>query len=312
MPQWDFLEFPRRAAAGAIRRFDLRMQAEVTDLIEEGGRVVGVRATTPDGDARRSARRSSSAPTAAARPCASAPASRSRTSARRSTCCGCGCRAATSDGDEPLGRIGAGKMFVMLDRGDYWQCAYRHPEGRGRGGARPRASRRSAPTSSSSRRSMHDRVQELSSWDDVKLLTVQGRPLAAMAPAGAAVHRRRRACDVAGRRRRHQPRRPGRGRGGQPAGRAAARGHRQRRRSRGGAAPPHVPDAGDPAPAGVHAEQRAQRACWPAAARRRRPGRCGWSAAVPMLQRIPARLVGLGVRPEQCWHAGHCRRQPRA
>ena len=32
--------------------------------------------------------------------------------------------------------------------------------------------------------------------------------------------------------------------------------------------------------------------------RRRHHGRCGCSAACPMLQRIPARLVGVGVRPE--------------
>src|SRR5689334_8346157 len=48
MPQWDFLNFlaerGRRYPA-----FHLRMQAQVTDLIEDGGRVVGVRATTPDG-----------------------------------------------------------------------------------------------------------------------------------------------------------------------------------------------------------------------------------------------------------------------
>ena len=35
-------------------------------------------------------------------------------------------RSATS----PLGRFDAGRIFVMLNRGDYWQCALRHPEGR--------------------------------------------------------------------------------------------------------------------------------------------------------------------------------------
>src|SRR4051794_27394619 len=48
MPQWDFLDF----LAEQGRRyptFHLRMQAEVTGLVEEGGRVVGVRATTPGG-----------------------------------------------------------------------------------------------------------------------------------------------------------------------------------------------------------------------------------------------------------------------
>ena len=49
MPQWDFLNF--LAAHGKrYPTFDLRMQAEATDLIEEAGRVVGVRAKTPDGE----------------------------------------------------------------------------------------------------------------------------------------------------------------------------------------------------------------------------------------------------------------------
>src|SRR4030088_1459893 len=45
MPQWDFLNF----LAEKGRRypgFSLLMQAEVTDLIEEGGRIVGVNAVT--------------------------------------------------------------------------------------------------------------------------------------------------------------------------------------------------------------------------------------------------------------------------
>jgi 2-polyprenyl-6-methoxyphenol hydroxylase-like FAD-dependent oxidoreductase len=45
IPQWDFLNF----LAGHAKRypnFHLRMQAEVTDLLEEGGRIAGVRAST--------------------------------------------------------------------------------------------------------------------------------------------------------------------------------------------------------------------------------------------------------------------------
>ena len=34
-----------------------------------------------------------------------------------------------SDGQQTLGRIQAGVVFVMLDRGDYWQCAYVIPKG---------------------------------------------------------------------------------------------------------------------------------------------------------------------------------------
>src|SRR5579864_2378616 len=48
MPQWDFLDFLAKHGK-PYKTFDLRMQAEATDLIEEGGRVVGVRAKTPDG-----------------------------------------------------------------------------------------------------------------------------------------------------------------------------------------------------------------------------------------------------------------------
>ena len=48
MPQWDFLNF--LAGHGKdYKTFDLHMHAEATDLIEEAGRVVGVRAKTPDG-----------------------------------------------------------------------------------------------------------------------------------------------------------------------------------------------------------------------------------------------------------------------
>ena len=48
MPQWDFLDFIAEHAR-RYPAFHLHMRAEVTDLIEEDGRVVGVRATTPEG-----------------------------------------------------------------------------------------------------------------------------------------------------------------------------------------------------------------------------------------------------------------------
>jgi 2-polyprenyl-6-methoxyphenol hydroxylase-like FAD-dependent oxidoreductase len=48
VPQWDFLDF-LAAQARRYRGFRLRMQAEVTDLLIEGERVVGVRARTPEG-----------------------------------------------------------------------------------------------------------------------------------------------------------------------------------------------------------------------------------------------------------------------
>src|SRR3989449_3252646 len=48
MPQWDFLNFLAERGA-RYPTFTLRMQAEVTGLIEEAGSVVGLQATTPDG-----------------------------------------------------------------------------------------------------------------------------------------------------------------------------------------------------------------------------------------------------------------------
>src|SRR5580700_2018845 len=47
MPQWDFLNFLAERGK-RYKTFDLRMNAEATDLIEAGGRVVGLRAKTPD------------------------------------------------------------------------------------------------------------------------------------------------------------------------------------------------------------------------------------------------------------------------
>ena len=41
MPQWDFLNFLAEQGK-RYTTFDLRMQAEATDLIEENGRIVGV------------------------------------------------------------------------------------------------------------------------------------------------------------------------------------------------------------------------------------------------------------------------------
>src|SRR4029079_9139910 len=47
MPQWDFLDFLADHGKKYKKRFDLRMRAEATGLIEQGGRIVGVRATMP-------------------------------------------------------------------------------------------------------------------------------------------------------------------------------------------------------------------------------------------------------------------------
>jgi len=48
-PQWDFLDLLARAGA-AEENFELRLNCEVTDVLSESGRIVGVRYSGPDGD----------------------------------------------------------------------------------------------------------------------------------------------------------------------------------------------------------------------------------------------------------------------
>ena len=76
-----------------------------------------------------------------------------------------------SDESAVMARIDSGSMFVMLDRGDYWQCAYVIPKGsaeamRAGGIEKVRALiARLMPF-------LADRIGELKSVDDLKLLTV--------------------------------------------------------------------------------------------------------------------------------------------
>jgi 2-polyprenyl-6-methoxyphenol hydroxylase-like FAD-dependent oxidoreductase len=170
MPQWDFLNF--LADRGRhYKQFDLRMRAEVTGLIEEAGRVVGVRANTPEGEL----------------------------AVRADLTVGCDGRHSTvreqaglqtdeygvpmdvlwfrvvrrdSDDAEVFGHIEAGTLLVMLDRGDYWQCAYVIPKGdvdrvkaNGIEAFRERVVELSP--------FLADRIGELKSFDDVKLLSVK-------------------------------------------------------------------------------------------------------------------------------------------
>lgn len=169
MPQWEFLDF-LADHANEYPHFKLRMQAEVTDLIEEQGRVTGVRVSTPEGplevradllvaaDGRRSVVREK-----AGLEVLDIGAPMDVLWMRVSKHPG--------DPSQLLGRIEAGQMLVMIDRGDYWQCAYLISKGslerlRQEGLPAFRAKlARVAPF-------LADRLEELQSWDDIKLLTV--------------------------------------------------------------------------------------------------------------------------------------------
>jgi 2-polyprenyl-6-methoxyphenol hydroxylase-like FAD-dependent oxidoreductase len=169
MPQWDFLNF--LADHGRrYKQFDLRMRAEATDLIEEGGRIVGLRANTPDGelviradlvvgcDGRHSTLREKAG-------------LRSEDYGAPMDVLWFRVTRRNNDGNDVFGHIEAGMMLVMLDRGDYWQCAYVIPKG---GIERVKASGIEAFRNCVVELSpfLAGRIGELKSFDDVKLLSV--------------------------------------------------------------------------------------------------------------------------------------------
>ncbi|GEP09916.1 FAD-dependent oxidoreductase [Methylobacterium gnaphalii] len=169
IPQWDFLDFLAKAGR-RYARFRLLMQAEAVDLIESDGRIVGVRARTPEGetainadlviaaDGRHSLMRDRSGLEGEA---FGAPMDVLwfRLSRR------------DSDGEGGGGWFGRGHLLVTIDRGDYWQCAFVVPKGsdaaiRAEGLAAFRKGVAAlAPF-------LADRVDEIQDFDTVKLLTV--------------------------------------------------------------------------------------------------------------------------------------------
>jgi 2-polyprenyl-6-methoxyphenol hydroxylase-like FAD-dependent oxidoreductase len=170
MPQWDFLNFLAEVGS-RYPTFQVRMNAEVTDLIEEGGLVVGLRAKTPDGplevrsalvvgaDGRHSVVRAKAGLSVEE---FGAPMDVLWFRISRKS----------HDPIDPMGRFDTGRIFIMLNRGDYWQCGFVIAKGslsevHAKGLAAFRDSVAAlAPF-------VADRVQELREWDSIKLLTVQ-------------------------------------------------------------------------------------------------------------------------------------------
>jgi 2-polyprenyl-6-methoxyphenol hydroxylase-like FAD-dependent oxidoreductase len=169
MPQWDFLDF----LADYGRRyptFHLVMNAEVTGLTRAGGVVTGIRAQTPDGpldvsapltigaDGRHSIVRAQAGLTVQT---FGAPIDVlwMRLSRRE------------SDRAETLGVVKAGFVLVTLNRGDYWQCAFVIPKG-GFSALQARGIESFRRDIATIVPFLADRVGELGTWDDIKLLTV--------------------------------------------------------------------------------------------------------------------------------------------
>ena len=169
MPQWDFLDF--LVDHGRLYpTFDLRMEAEVVDLIEEGGRCAGVRATTPSGPLEVRADL-----TIAADGRHSIVRERARLDVERlgAPIDVLWMRLSKRAGDPAmiLGHLAAGHIFVMLDRGAYWQCALVIPKG-GFDTIREAGIESFQRTLVEIVPFLGDRVSELKDWDQIRLLTV--------------------------------------------------------------------------------------------------------------------------------------------
>lgn len=170
MPQWEFLNFITDQGK-RYAPFHVGMQTEVTDLIEERGRIVGVKAKTPNGVTETRAAftvgadgRNSIVRERAGLQVMDIGAPMDvlwmRFSRRR------------SDPGQTFGRAEAGKVFVMVDREEYWQCGLVIPKGAA-DEIRQRGIEPFREEIGNIQPFLRDRVGELRDWGDVSLLTVK-------------------------------------------------------------------------------------------------------------------------------------------
>jgi 2-polyprenyl-6-methoxyphenol hydroxylase-like FAD-dependent oxidoreductase len=170
VPQWDFLEFITREAA-RFPSFRLLKNAEVLDLIQRDGVVAGVRYRAEERDQQMSAALTVGADGHSARTREAAGLPLLETSPPMDVLW---FRLPRHPGEPRAvaGRLGAGRVLVMLDRGDYWQIAFVIAKGtadriRDAGLDRFRQEvGRVAPE-------LSDRVSTITDWEQVKLLTVR-------------------------------------------------------------------------------------------------------------------------------------------
>src|SRR5262249_199687 len=144
--------------------FRLHMRAQVTGLIEEDGRVVGVRATTPDGPLEV---RAGLVVGADGRHSTGRERAGLKVQDLAATIDVVWFRLPRRPGDpsNPLGRFDRGKILVLVDRGDYWQCGYVIPKG-GFDEIRRRGLASFRETLTESAPFLQGRVDELGSWDE--------------------------------------------------------------------------------------------------------------------------------------------------
>jgi len=169
MPQWDFLDFLAEQAR-RFSTFQLEMNAEARDLTVVSGRVTGLVANTPDGEIRVKS------------DIVIAADGRHSTLRERAGLDVLDIGAPmdvlwmrltrrSSDPGQTLGRVDIGRIFVMLNREEYWQCALVIPKG-GFDKVRARGVPALRDEIAELAPYLRDRLLELKDWSDVKLLSV--------------------------------------------------------------------------------------------------------------------------------------------
>ncbi|MEX2140427.1 MAG: FAD-dependent oxidoreductase [Pirellulales bacterium] len=170
IPQWDFLDFVVQQAR-RYPTFRLLMGAEVTGLMETDGGVVGVRAATTEGpiecraeltigaDGRQSTVRDRAG-------------LRVRDLGAPMDVLWMRISRRPSDPAQPLGRFERGRLMALIFRGDYWQCGYVIPKG-GYEQIRQQGLEIFRQQVAQMAPFLSDRVHELRGWNEIKLLTVK-------------------------------------------------------------------------------------------------------------------------------------------
>jgi 2-polyprenyl-6-methoxyphenol hydroxylase-like FAD-dependent oxidoreductase len=170
MPQWDFLNFLTEAGR-KFPGFEMKMQYEVVDLLEESGRIIGVKGKTPDGafEARAHLTIGADGRHSVIREKAGlqiedlgAPIDVLWMRLPKKP----------DDSYYALGHLKKGKMLVTINRGDYWQCAYVILKG-----AFEQIQQRGLPAFRDAIADvapfLSDRTDTLRDWKDISLLSVR-------------------------------------------------------------------------------------------------------------------------------------------
>ena len=170
MPQWDFLNF-LSSDGKKFPSFQLHMETEVFDLLIENERVIGVRAKTPHGELDVRADLVIGADGRHSIVQSRAGFKRRefgvlidvlwmRISKKR------------DDPEQSFGFFQHGKLLVLLDRSDYWQCGFVIPKG-GFDEIKAHGLPQFQNDIVSFAGFLRDRGTELDDWSKIKLLTVQ-------------------------------------------------------------------------------------------------------------------------------------------